>query len=236
MNNKISNPYLKQLISEISNKTAEGRITGVSWSIIEEAKKKKKIKEADKKKETPADEKDTNLPSSDTETDKATDSGSDKVGGLPPLGGTDETPKDANAGEGGDTSKTGAAPEADSKADADKAEADAAEAKAKLEKAKAEKDQAEKELKDQAYVKLGSSSGTEFLLGKVLNTAFKTNTIDALAREMVQKLKIQTVEDMNLFSEEVAPYMTIPGMADLITSMKPLATKQSETPTEEPKA
>jgi len=230
MNNKISNPYLKQLISEIANKTSEGRISDISWGLINEAKKKK-IKEVEKKKKDPTlDDKDVSSP---TDVDKNPDVGTD----LPQIGGSDEKFKATDAPENKESEKTDNTSDVGNTTDdADKAEADAAEAKAKLEKAKAEKDQAEKELKDQSYVKLGSSSGTEFLLGKVLSTAFKTNTIDALAREMVQKLKIQTVEDLNLFSEEVAPYMTIPGMTDLITSMKPLATKQSETPDEESKA
>ena len=45
MNNKITNPFLKQLISEISNKTSEGRITDLSWGSLNEAKKKKVITE-----------------------------------------------------------------------------------------------------------------------------------------------------------------------------------------------
>lgn len=223
MNNKVSNPYLKQLISEIANKTSEGRITGVSWGLIDEAKKKKKIKEANgKKDEKPADDKGGDLPPLDAGGDTGTD--------LPPLGGADENPKDTKAPEGGDAPKADAAPDAGGEEDADKAEADAAEAKAKLAKAKAEKDQAEKEIKKHQYVKLSSSGGTQFLLGKILDQAFKTNAIDALAGEMVEKLKIQTPEDMSSFSEDMATYMTIPGMPELISSMKTLATKQPEEP------
>lgn len=225
--NKINNPYLKQLISEIANKTAEGRITGVSWGLIDEAKKKKSLKkEADeKKKDAPAEE-----PSGD----------------LPPLGGTDETPKDAPKDTPADKTeepKKDAAPDSGAEPavadagpeDADKAKEDAAKAKAELEKAKAEKDQAEKEIKKQSYVSLGSSSGTQFLLGKVLDHAFKTNTIDALAGEMVEKLKITTPQDVDNFSEDVATYMAIPGMPQLLSSMKTLATKQPAK-TEEPSA
>lgn len=221
--NKTNNPYLKQLISEIASKTAQGRITGVSWGLIDEAKKKKSLKkEADeKKKDAPAEE---------------------PAGDLPPLGGADETPKDAPADKTAEPKKDAApdtgsepvAPEAGPE-DADKAKEDAVKAKAELEKAKAEKDQAEKEIKKQSYVSLGSSSGTQFLLGKVLDHAFKTNTIDALAGEMVEKLKITTPDDVDNFSEDVTTYMAIPGMPQLLSSMKTLASKQPEK-TEEPSA
>lgn len=227
MNNKISNPFLKQLISEISNNASKGRIS-VDWDIVNEAKKKKGVKEADeKKKDEPA---------------------ADAGGDLPPLGGADETPKDAPAKDSPapkaeepkkdaapEASAADAAPDASPEEDADKAKADAAKAKAELEKAKAEKDQAEKEIKKQSYVSLGSSAGTQYLLGKVLDHAFKTNTIDALAGEMVEKLKITTVDDMGNFSSDVATYMAIPGMPELISSMKTLAAKQPGK-TEEPAA
>lgn len=228
MNNKISNPFLKQLISEIAVNANKGRLD-LNWQVIEEAKKKKKVKEADEKKtENPA-----------------TDAGGD----LPPLKGADETPKDAPTKEPApkaEEPKKDAAPEtgaADatpkdsdaSQEDSNKAKADAAKAKAELAKAQAEKNQAEKEIKKQSYVTLGSSSGTQFLLGKVLDHAFKTNTIDALAGEMVEKLKITTPEDINNFSSDVVTYMAIPGMPELLSSMKTLATKEPET-TEEPTA
>lgn len=224
MNNKISNPFLKQLISEISVNANKGRLD-LSWQVIEEAKKKKKVREANEK--------------------KADDPAPDAGGDLPPLGGADETPKNKPAKE----PKKDAAPEAGPKdastkdiapeatpEDADQAKADAAKAKAELEKAKAEKDQAEKEIKKQSYISLGSGSGTQFLLGKVLDQAFKTNTIDALASEMVNTLKIETPEDMDNFSEDVVTYMAIPGMPDLISSMKTLANKTPEKSEEEPTA
>lgn len=228
MNNKISNPFLKQLISEIAVNANKGRIS-VGWGIVNEAKKKK-VAEAEKQKpEEPA---------------------ADAGGGLPDLGGTDDTPKDATAtppaGEQPAAEEpkedaaleAGAADAADAtpEEDPDKAKADAAKAKAELEKAKAEKEQAEKEIKDNSYVKLSSSGGTEFLLGKVLDHAFKTNTIDALAGEMVNSLKIETPTDMDNFSEDVVTYMTIPGIADLISSMKTLANKTPKKSEEEPTA
>jgi hypothetical protein len=67
-------------------------------------------------------------------------------------------------------------------------------------------------------------------LGKILNHAFKTNTIDALAGEMSQKLKIQTPEDMALFSNDVAPYRVLPGMGELLTSMNTMVTKSDKNP------
>ena len=233
MNNKINNPYLKKLISEISTNTSKGRLD-LSWAVIEETKKKKKVKEADEpKKDDPA----------------------AKTGGdLPPLGGADEKPKTAGqeksaAGASKAPVKADASPKVDAapKADAgpesgsdseeaDKAKEDAAKAKAELEKAKAEKDQAEQEIKKQAYISLGSSSGTQFLLGKVLDHAFKTNTIDALAGEMVNTLKINTPEDLSNFSEDVVTYMAIPGMPELLSSMKTLANKEPAQTEEEPTA
>lgn len=236
MNNKISNPFLKQLISEIAVNANKGRLD-LNWEVIEEAKKKKKVKEADEKKEKPA---------------------ADAGGGLPPLGGADEKPKDAGKSKPEPSAKapasktsaepkpsedapekTGSAPDTgtgDANAeDADKVKADAAKAQAELEKAKAEKAQAEKEIKKNSYISLGSPSGTQFLLGKLLDNATKNNTIDALAGEMVNTLKIETPEDMTDFTAEIGTYMTIPGMPALISRMKTLATK-SPTKTEEPAA
>ena len=291
MSNKITNPFLKQLISGISQKATQGRITGVDWNVIEEAKKNKKVakktlkKEGDEKKpsQQPEDrfewendpyhsrqfeksdvswrdyDKKINPESygvkeADEKKNPADDAGDEKdAGGLPPLGGKDEAPtnepkanaggKDAGAPPDGGKEDAGAdAPaglddkEGGTEEDSEEAQADAAEAKAELEKAKAEKDQAEKEIKKHSYIKLGSNSGTQFLLGKILDHAFKTNTIDALAGEMVQKLKITTPEDINAFSEETASYRVIPGFPELLSSMKTMATKQPEETEEEPSA
>jgi hypothetical protein len=232
MSNKITNPFLKQMISEIANKTNVGRLN-ISWDVIEEAKKKKKsIKKEAVDKKKPADA-----------------AGEEKDdGGLPPLGGQDDAPtnepktkeagQDAGKGEPSDAGAkdagadplagTGGGEDVGGEEDSEAAQADAAEAKAELEKAKAEKDQAEKEIKKHSYIKLGSGAGTQFLLGKILDHAFKTNTIDSLAGEMVQKLKITTPEDINAFSEETASYRVIPGFPELLASMKTMATKQPE--------
>jgi hypothetical protein len=236
MNNKITNPYLKQLLSEISNNANKNRLSDLSWEAIYEARKKKSVKKEqdEKKKDAPAEE-----------------PAADQTGGdLPPLGGADETPKDTGTPEQAaaagtkPTDKTDAASKAGTDTgagdtvedEAEQAKADAAKAKAELEKAKAEKEQAEKEIEKHKYVTLGSSGGTQFLLDKVLDHAFKTNTIDALAAEMVDKLQVKTPEDMDAFTQDVVTYMTIPGMPELISSMKPLATKQPDAPTEEPAA
>jgi hypothetical protein len=238
MNNKITNPFLKQMISEISSQTVKGRMLDINWSVLTEAKKKKTLKKEAAKRPPQPPQEDPNAGTEDVPEQPpqgaapeagggeglpdlgggAPDAGGDA--GLPDLGGGDAAGDPMagapNAG-GGDAS-----PE-----DAEQAQADAEEAKADVEQAKAEKDQAEKELEDQAYIKINSHGGTQFLLSKILSSAFKTNTIDALASEMVGKLKIDTPEDMSAFIEELAPFMTIQGMAQLVSSMKGLATKQS---------
>jgi len=49
----------------------------------------------------------------------------------------------------------------------------------------------------------------------------------------VQKLKIQTPEDLNAFGEDTASFRVLPGFPELLASMKTLATKQPEVPAEE---
>lgn len=239
MNNKITNPLLKELISEIAGKANQGRITGISWSVIEEAKKKKKKKtlkkEADAKKEK--DPIDALIDGGDAPEaekgapDAATD-GSQPVADQSPKADAPTAPvanKDAEAGAKVED------PTADSgEEDADKVKADAAKKKAELEKAKAEKDQAEKELEQQSYVKLKSSGGLQFMLNKIVGNAFKTNTLDSLASEMAQKLKITTPEDAASFEKEMALYKNVPGMVDLLSSIKAIAVEKpaDETPAE----
>jgi hypothetical protein len=165
--------------------------------------------------------------------------------GLPPLDGSDApadkpapAPKADAKAEKAPAPKPAEpapapAPEADAE-DADKAQADAAKKKAELEKAKAEKAQAEEELEQHSYVKLKSSGGTQFMLGKILDHAFKTNTIDALASEMAQKLKITTPEDAAAFEKDMALYKTIPGMPELIGAIKSVAVSEPKQTEEEP--
>jgi hypothetical protein len=247
MNNKTTNPFLKQMIAEIARKTEQGRI---NWP-LNEAKKKKTLKKEVAKRppqedpnagvedENPNQPPSPEAPSPEAAPDAGNEVPPDSGAGLPDLGAEpgQEDPAAAAGDLGGDMPPSEPAGE-----DPEAAQADAEDAKAKVDQATAEKDQAEKELEDQAYIKLNSHSGTQFLLSKLLDHAFKTNTIDALAGEMVGKLKVDTPEDMTAFVEELAPFMIIPGMAQLISSMKGLATKQApagnppESPDETPEA
>jgi len=248
MNNKITNPFLKQMISEIASKSNEGRLVDINWAVLNEGKKKKSGKPAaltssglGKKGGTPKPLKSTKLKEAAKPEEAPTDEPKEDLPEIPDLGSAEKpaapktTPAPAKDGPPADSpaaDETPAepAPEAPaSEEDAEAAEAEAAKAKAELEKARAEKDRAEKEIEQHAYIKLGSNAGVQFLLAKLLDHAFKTNTIDALAGEMVQKLKIQTPEDMNTFSEDTAAYRVIPGMPELLSSMKTLATKQPDT-------
>lgn len=235
MNNKITNPLLKQLISEIASKANEGRITNINWGVIEESKKKK-IKEADEKKDETPDKAASDLPPSNEKDSKAPAKPEaapekDKAPADKPTPEVDASQPEAPA-----KPEAPAEPKADADTksdDVENAKKDAAKKQAELEKAKAEEDQAEQELKQHSYVKLKSSGGLQFLLGKLLNTAFKTNTIDALATEMTQKLKITTTEDASSFEEDMALYKNIPGMVDLISTIKTIATEQPKQPAEE---
>jgi len=146
----------------------------------------------------------------------------DSDAGLPSLGGEEGKSEEPEPKEDGGSEEV--SPE-----DSEQARADAAKSKAELEAAKAEKDRAEKEIKQQSYIKLGSHAGTQFLLSKILDHAFKTNTIDSLAGEFVQKLKIQTPEDLAAFSEDSASYRVLPGFPELLASMKAMATKQPDS-------
>lgn len=235
MNNKITNEYLKRLITEIGNKTAEGRITGISWNVLEEARKKKKSvkKEVKGKKETDP-------------IDALLAGGENPEAGAGERGAaSDQTPTaqkqspEANVASPEDKKEAPTtadaevpSPEAGDE-DPEKVKADAAKKKAELEKAKAEKDQAEKELEKQSYVRLKSSGGLQFMLNKIVGQAFKSNTIDALASEMAQKLKITTPEDAVAFDKEMALYKNVPGMVDLLSSIKSIAVEKPETSKEE---
>lgn len=227
MNNKISNPLLKQLISEIANKANQGRINDLNWETLRESKNILK-KEADEK-AAPSAEKPKDQPPAPAKdaaskekpaSPNAEKSPKDAKGGDEK--GPDAAPKDALSDLGKEAPSKDQAPEED----VEKAQTDAAEKQAELEKAKAEKAQAEKELEQQSYIKLKSSSGQKYLLGKILNHAFKTNTIDALASEMAQKLRITTPEDVATFEKDMALYKTIPGMAELISSIRDVAVEE----------
>jgi hypothetical protein len=240
------NPFLKQLISNIASKTNEGRITELTWGTLNEARKKKGVKEGNVIKQKSAKPKQDDEAAQDKSSDDVVPQGAEPEGeqapkvdplkggsapDMPPLDGQgkDQAPigGDETGGEKGGEVSTPIASEEPSE-DSDQAQADAAKAKAELEKAKAEKDQAEKEIKKQSYIHLVSSPGVHFLLAKLVDHAFKTNTIDSLASEMTNKLKIQTPEEYTNFAEEMAPFKSIPGVAELLASMKGMATKQPD--------
>ena len=241
MNNPKGNPFLKQLVANIASKATIGRTPDLSWGVLAEARKKKSVKEGnmapkkekkDNTEERPADE----IPADDvgpagTNAQKGNPdlgASSDKSPDLPPLSKDGEAaPVDSQTGPEEPTESP--APEENT----EEAEAEATQAKAELEKVKAEKDQAEKEIKKHSYVHLVSQSGVNFLLAKLVDHAFKTNTIDSLASEMTGKLKMQTPEDFTNFTEEMAPYRGIPGVAELLASMKNMATKKPDADAEE---
>lgn len=205
MNNKITNPLLKQLISEIASKANEGRF-GHNL-----------VKEVDAKKEDPL---------------------GDILGGE--GGAEGEKQAAPTAAPKAQPSKNAApAPSADAAAgdeadteDPKELEADAAKKKAEVEKAKADLKKAEDELEQNAYIKLKSDSGVKYMIGKILGQAFKTNTVDALASEMAQKLKITTPTDADLFEKDMALYKSIPGMVELIAAVKDLAVEEPKAPEE----
>lgn len=240
MNNKISNPFLKQLISEIANKTNQGRLTDISWSVIEERKKNKYIKkeaEGDDKlpplggedeptKQTPPAPE--NPPTKDTQVAGLGDvnpAEQDAAGKkAPDADPAAEAPADAEAPPADAEAPADAAPEED----AEKVKADAVKAKAELEKAKAEKDQAEKELEQHTHVKIVSKPGVSFLLSKLLDDAVEKNNLDSLAGEMADKLKIEDSDDFEKFSNEMTPFKALPGVPQLLSSIKTLSSTAPE--------
>jgi len=219
MNN---NPFFKQLLSEIANKANDGRMTDISWSTLNESRKVKKFirKEAKKPTDIPEDPTDvppTDVPPPQEPANKPT---------APQKSAPPQEPTEPQQPEQSAEPEQSASEE-----DVDQAQADTVAKNAELEKAKAEKEKAEQEIEKNSYIKLVSVPGVHFLLGKLLDHAFKTDSIDSLAGELVQKLKIQTPEDLQAFTEEVSPFKVIPGMGELLTSMKTMATK---TPPEAP--
>jgi hypothetical protein len=213
-----NNPTFKALLTEIGSKSNTGRIN-LDWRVITEAKKKSLKQEA--KNERPPEE----------ELDKDNAGQGEEAPAQPaPEAGADSSPKAPAAPQPGKATPVGkspAAPAPEGGEEVDKAKEDALKASAELEKAKAEKGEAEEELKEQSYIHLVSQGGVTFLLGKLLDHAFKTNTIDSLATEMVQKLKIQNQEEFQLFSDEMIPFKNIPGAAELLSAMSGLVGQQA---------
>jgi len=108
-------------------------------------------------------------------------------------------------------------------------------AQAELEKAKAKKTSAEQELEEQRYIKLVSPSGVTALLQLVLDPAIKTNQIDALAKNIVDKLSIETEEDFKSFKDDTIGFRGIVGFPQLVESMAPFidGNEAALQPTEE---
>lgn len=108
-------------------------------------------------------------------------------------------------------------------------------AQAELEKAKAKKASAEQELEEQRYIKLVSPSGVTALLQLVLDPAIKTNQIDALAKNIVDKLSIETEEDFKSFKDDTIGFRGIVGFPQLVESMAPFigGNEAALQPTEE---
>lgn len=223
------NQVLKGIISEIASKTSSGRMT-LDWGIIYERGGVKKPAE-DASAEDPKPE-DTEInpeavPDADAEGALA---GTDASEDGAPEG--DATDADAGVGDdpmaGLDDASTKAEPDGEnaSEEEVSKDKEDIAKLNAEKAKASAEKEKAEQELEDESFIKLGSPSGVGFLLGKAVETAFNNNTIDTLANEFVQKLKITTQDDFNVFSEEMVQYNTVPGVANLLASMSNVISKK----------
>lgn len=239
MNNKISNPFLKQLISEIATKTNQGRLSDVSWSVIEERKKRKYIKkEAEEKpadtlpplggedeptKQTPPAPE--NPPAKDTQA-----AGLGDVNATEQEAGGEEAPKADPAAE--EPAAAGGEGEAPTEDNVQQAKADAVKAQAELEKAEAEKEEAEQEIEKKSIVNITSRPGVTYLLKKLIKDAVvDNNKIDALGIDMADQLNIKTPEDYAIFSDQLAPFKTIPGINRLLSSIKTAASQSNNTGT-----
>ncbi len=213
------NPILQQILKDISGRTSQGRLN-INWGVVTESRKRKLNEAAPAADEETPDES-PDLPMDDkTPEAKATEA--PRAGTPTPRNPTDKKPAVSDT----------EAPAEDGGEDVDSAKEDAEKAKAELEKAKAEKDQAEQELEQNEYVKLNSPSGVSFLLGKLVDHAFQTNSMDALAGEFVNKLKITNPEDFQTFADDMIPYKNIPGMVEFLDSVKSLSASGKQEPTE----
>ena len=214
------NKTLNQIISEIASRANTGRLD-ISWDAIN---RKRILSEGalnvnNQNDEDKDEEKDTDKETADSvdPIDKLLgDSG--KEDAEKDTGGTqDATTKDTTKTTK-DTTKDDSVDNSEESIDADKKDASVLNAKAEV--AKAEKAAAEQELEDNSYLKLNSNGGLSFLLQKILDGAFKTNTIDALASEFSSKLRITNQDDYNVFADDMIPFNTIPGMPELLSSIQ----------------
>ena len=226
------NKTLNQIISEIASRANAGRLN-ISWDTINQKRilsegalnvnnQNDEDKEEEKK---PGEE---NADSVDP-IDKLLGGGG-KEDAEKDTGGTqDATTKDTTK-TAKDTTKDDSVDNSEESIDADKKDASVLNAKAEV--AKAEKAAAEQELEDNSYLKLNSNGGLSFLLQKILDGAFKTNTIDALASEFSSKLRITNQDDYNVFADDMIPFNTIPGMPELLSSIQTKITPGSTSPTD----
>lgn len=231
MTKPINNQALKQIIANIASNSSVGR-SQLSWGVLAEARKKKNVKEGNMAPKKAKPDNTEDRPADEIPADDVGPAGTEPQKGNPDLGaGSEKSPELPPLSKDGEAAPvdSGTGQEEPAQDDTEEAQADATKAKAELEKAKAEKDQAEKDIKKHSYVNLVSNAGVHFLLSKLVDHAFKTNTIDSLASDMTGKLKIQTPEDFSSFSEEIAPFRGIPGVAELLSSMKGMASKQIDT-------
>ena len=213
------NPILQQIIKNISKKSSAGRVD-FSWNVINESRKRK-IKEAAPKTDDEVDPKE--LPDLDAEPESPTSTGPSKKSVPAPR--QSDTRPEQSAPEESPVPRDG---QEDDTVDVEKEKAE--KANAELEKAKAETDKAKQEIDKNAYVKLNTPPGLSFLLRKLIDTATKTNTLDVLASEFSQKLKITTPEDFQTFSDDMIPYKNIPGMVEFLPTIQSIATQEKSTP------
>ena len=173
MSNKISNPFLKQLISGISKKANEGRINDISWCTLSEARASIK---------TEAGEKD--VPDAEDTED--------------PLAGAE-----GDAGAEGEDPLAGAGAEGEEGEDPDAIAAKTAQTNAQRAANSAELNQAKKKLETtKPYIELDSTNGIRFLLSKVLDHAFNTRTIDTFSKDMMTALNVKTKSDVSSFVKD----------------------------------
>ena len=201
MSNKISNPFLKQLISGISKKANEGRINDISWGTLSEARASIKTEAGEK--DVP-DAEDTEDPLAGVEGD----AGAEGAEGEDPLAGAEgeegEDPLAGAEGEEGEDPLAGAGGEEGVEGeDPDKIAADTVQKKAQAAANSAELKQAEKKLETtKPYIELDSTNGIRFLLSKVLDHAFNTRTIDTFSKDMMTALNVKTKSDVSSFVKD----------------------------------
>lgn len=211
MNNKKFNPVLRQIISEITNNAKTGRLN-LDWRLLNEAEK-------------PADD--------PLAVDAAAAPEAAPQAVAAPAAGAQAGAAPAAAPQAGAApaagAQAGAAPAADPAA-AGTGDAEAEKIKKAADEKGDEVKKAKEELEKKSYVKLNSNAGVKYLLDKVVGDAFKSNTIDDLAHDMANKLKIVTKSDVEVFEKDagLGKWNTVKGMPDLINTLKEIAVEDPE--------